>query len=589
MPQHSHGAPSLIEKIRTVQVQAGSEPYDAIVIGSGMSGGWAAKELTEKGLKTLVLERGRNVEHGADYITEHRAPWETPFRGRGDRRHAEERQFRQSKAGPYNENTAHWYVDDVDHPYETGEDGADDEFLWVRGYHLGGRSLMWGRQTYRLSEMDFTANERDGRGTRWPVGYADIEPWYDYVERFAGISGEALGLQQLPDSQFLPAMPLTAVEQRVRESIARDFNGRAMTVGRCAILTQPHEGRAGCHYCGPCDRGCTAGAYFSSLSSTLPAAQATGNLTVRPNSIVHSLVYDEGSDRVTGVRVVDRETKEELVFNARVVFLNASAIGSAMILMNSKTPRFPDGLGNQSGLLGKGIMDHHFMVGANGEMPGFEDRYTFGNRPNGIYIPRFQNLPWDPSSNRDFIRGYGYQGGSSRGGWGRGAGMPGVGVALKESLHEPGQWNFSMFPFGETLAYDDNRVELTDEVDQWGVPIPRIIGSIRENERRMREGMKNDGAEMLEAAGAVNVSTWEANYRLGEGIHEMGTARMSATPETGCVDVNNRVHEIPNLYVTDGAFMTSAGCQNPSLTYMAFTARAVDHAVQAVNSGDLRV
>ena len=587
--QHSHGAPSLIEKIRTVQVQAGSEPYDAIVIGSGMSGGWAAKELTEKGLKTLVLERGRNVEHGADYITEHRAPWETPFRGRGDRRHAEERQFRQSKAGPYNENTAHWYVDDVDHPYETGEDGADDEFLWVRGYHLGGRSLMWGRQTYRLSEMDFRANEVDGRGTRWPIGYADIEPWYDYVERFAGISGEALGLRQLPDSQFLPAMPLTAVEQRVRESIAREYDGRAMTVGRAAILTQPHEGRAGCHYCGPCDRGCTAGAYFSSLSSTLPAAQATGNLTVRPNSIVHSLVYDEDADRVTGVRVVDRETKEELVFNAKVVFLNASAIGSAMILMNSKTPRFPDGLGNQSGLLGKGIMDHHFMVGANGEMPGFEDRYTFGNRPNGIYIPRFQNLPWDPSSNRDFIRGYGYQGGSSRGGWGRGANMPGVGVALKESLHEPGQWTFSMFPFGETLAYDDNRVELTDEVDQWGVPIPRIVGSIRENELRMREGMKNDGAEMLEAAGAVNVSTWEANYRLGEGIHEMGTARMSATPETGCVDVNNRVHEIPNLYVTDGAFMTSAGCQNPSLTYMAFTARAVDHAVQAVNSGDLRV
>lgn len=587
--QHSHGAPSLIEKIRTVQVQTGSEPYDAIVIGSGMSGGWAAKELTEKGLKTLVLERGRNVEHGTDYITEHRAPWETPFRGRGDRRHAEERQFRQSKAGPYNENTAHWYVDDVDHPYETGADGADDEFLWVRGYHLGGRSLMWGRQTYRLSEMDFRANEVDGRGTRWPIGYADIEPWYDYVERFAGISGESLGLQQLPDSQFLPAMPLTAVEQRVRESIARDFDGRAMTVGRCAILTQPHEGRGGCHYCGPCDRGCSAGAYFSSLSSTLPAAQATGNLTVRPNSIVHSLVYDEDTDRVTGVRVVDRETKEELVFNAKVVFLNASAIGSAMILMNSKTPRFPDGLGNQSGLLGKGIMDHHFMVGANGEMPGFEDRYTFGNRPNGIYIPRFQNLPWDPSSNRDFIRGYGYQGGSSRGGWGRGAGMPGVGVALKESLHEPGQWSFSMFPFGETLAYDDNRVELTDEVDQWGVPIPRIIGSIRENELRMREGMKNDGAEMLEAAGAVNVNTWEANYRLGEGIHEMGTARMSATPQEGCVDSNNRVHEIPNLYVTDGAFMTSAGCQNPSLTYMAMTARAVDHAVKAVNSGDLRV
>ena len=586
--EHSHGTP-LIEKVRTVQVQAGSEPYDAIVIGSGMSGGWAAKELTEKGLKTLVLERGPAVEHGTDYVTEHRAPWDTPFRGRGDRRHVEERQFRQAKAGPFNENTAHWYVDDVDYPYETGEDGSPDEFLWVRGYHLGGRSIMWGRQTYRLSDMDFTANEREGRGTRWPIGYADIEPWYTYVERFAGISGETLGLQQLPDSEFIPAMPMTAVERRVKESIARDFNGRVMTIGRCAILTQPHNGRAGCHYCGPCDRGCSAGAYFCTLSTTLPAAQATGNLTVRPDSIVHSLVYDEAADRVTGVRVVDRQTKEEMVFNARLVFLNASAIGSAMILLNTKTPRFPDGLGNQSGLLGKGIMDHHFKCGAYGEIPGFEDRYTFGNRPNGIYIPRFTNLPWDPSSNRDFVRGYGYQGGSSRSSWGRGAGAPGVGVALKESLQEPGQWSFTMYPFGETLAYDDNRVELTDQVDQWGVPIPRIVGSIRDNEMRMREGMKSDGAEMLEAAGAVNVSTFDQPYRLGEGIHEMGTARMSATPETGCVDSWNRVHEIPNLYVTDGAFMTSAGCQNPSLSYMAFTARAVDHAVEAMRRGDLRV
>ncbi len=586
--EHSHGTP-FIEKARSVQVQATSEVYDAIVVGSGMSGGWAAKELTEKGLKTLVLERGPHVEHGQDYVTEHRAPWETPFRGRGDRRHAEERQFRQRKAGPYNEDTAHWYVDDVDYPYETAPDDDPNEFLWVRGYHLGGRSIMWGRQTYRLSDMDFTANERDGRGTRWPVDYSDIAPWYDHVERFAGISGEALGLPQLPDSQFLPAMPMTAVERHVRDAIARDFDGRPMTIGRVAILTQPHEGRAGCHYCGPCDRGCSVGAYFCALSTTLPAAQATGNLTVRPDSIVHSLVYDETADRVTGVRVVDRTSKEEMVFNAKLVFLNASAIGSAMILMNTKTPRFPDGLGNQSGLLGKGIMDHHFMVGANGEFPEFSDRYTFGNRPNGIYIPRFQNLPWEPASTRDFIRGYGYQGGSSRPSWGRGSGMAGVGVALKESLQEPGTWTFSMFPFGETLAYDDNRVELTDQVDQWGVPIPRIVGSIRENERRMREGMKNDGAEMLEAAGAVNVSTWEGAYRLGEGIHEMGTARMSATPKDGCVDAHNRVHEIPNLYVTDGAFMTSAGCQNPSLTYMAFTARAVDHAVTAVNNGDLRV
>ena len=588
MQDHSGGA-SAIEAIRTEAIRPGREPYDAIVVGSGISGGWAAKELAEKGLRTLVLERGRGVVHGADYVTEHRAPWETPFRGRGDRRHAEGRQFRQMKAGPYNENTAHWYVDDVDHPYETAEDDAADEFLWVRGYHLGGRSVMWGRQTYRLSPMDFEANAREGRGTPWPIGYDDVAPWYSYVERFAGISGEARGLRQLPDSEFLPAMPMTAVETRVKESIARDFDGRAMTIGRAAILTRAHEGRAGCHYCGPCDRGCTPGSYFCSLSSTLPAAQATGNLTVRPNSIVHSLVYDEGRDRVTGVRVVDRETKEEMVFNGKLVFLNASAIGSAAILMNTRTPRFSDGLGNQSGLLGKGIMDHHFKVGAYGEVPGFEDRYVYGNRPNGIYIPRFQNLPWDPSSNRDFARGYGYQGGSGRAGWARGAGLPGVGVALKESLREPGPWSFTMFPFGEVLAYDDNRMELTDQVDEWGVPIPRVVGSIRDNEIRMREGMKTDGAEMLEAAGAVNVGTFDQPYRLGEGIHEMGTARMSATPQTGCVDEFNRVHEVPNLYVTDGACMTSAGCQNPSLTYMALTARAVDHAVTAVNRGDLRV
>ncbi len=586
--QHNHHDASLIDKIRTVSIQT-SEPYDAIVIGSGISGGWAAKELTEKGMKTLVLERGRNVEHGTDYVTEHRAPWNTPFRGRGDRRRIEERQFRQSKAGPFNENTAHWYVDDVDHPYQTAADDAADEFLWVRGHHLGGRSLMWGRQCYRLSEMDFTANEREGRGTRWPIGYADVEPWYGYVERFAGISGEALGLRQVPDSEFLPPMPLTAVEQHVKRAVEQRWPVRNFTIGRSAVLTQAHQGRNGCHYCGPCDRGCTPGSYFSSLSSTLPAAQATGNLTVRPNSIVHSLIYDEATDRVTGVRVVDRETKEALEFYGKLVFLNASALGTAQVLLNSKPSRFSDGLGNQSGLLGKGIMDHHFKCGATGEVAGYEDRYTFGNRPNGIYIPRFQNLPWEPSTKRDFTRGYGYQGGSWRNGWGRAAAEAGVGESLKNSLRTPGPWTVLMLPFGETLAYDDNRIELTGETDQWGLPVPRIVGSIRDNELRMREGMKSDGAEMLEAAGATNIDVFDNAYRLGEGIHEMGTARMSATPETGCLDKWNRVHEVPNLYVTDGACMTSSGCQNPSLTYMALTARAVDHAVEAMKRGDLKV
>ena len=587
MPQN-HPASS-IPKLKTVQVRQSSEPYDAIVIGSGISGGWAAKELTEKGLKTLVLERGRNVEHGTDYITEHKAPWEMEFHGRGDRLAWAERKPMQVKGGVVNEYTEHWYVDDVDHPYETGDDGADDEFLWIRGHHLGGRSLMWGRQCYRLSDMDFTANEREGRGTPWPIGYDDIAPWYAYVERFAGITGEALNLPQVPDSEFLPPMPLTAVEQHLRESIAGAFNGRALTIGRAAILTQAHNGRGECHYCGPCDRGCSAGAYFSSLSSTLPAAQATGNLTIRPDSIVHSLIYDETTDRVTGVRVIDRNTKEALEFSAKLVFLNASTMGSTQILLNTKTPRFPNGLGNQSGLLGKGIMDHHFRAGASGTFEGYEDRYTFGNRPNGIYIPRFQNLPWDASSNRDFVRGYGYQGGAWRQGWSRGGWREGVGADLKNSLRTPGPWGMGMTAFGEILADDNNRIELTDQTDQWGLPIPRIVASLGDNEVRMREGMVADAAEMLEAAGAKDINAYDGKYHFGEGIHEMGTARMSATPETGCVDEWNRVHEIPNLYVTDGSFMTSAGCQNPSLTYMAFTARAVDHAVEAVNRGDLRV
>ena len=585
--QHDHGA--LIPKLRTVNVQTSAEPYDAIVVGSGITGGWAAKELTEKGLRVLMLERGRAVEHGTDYVTEHKPPWETPFRGRGDRQHNEARQFRQSKIDPFNENTAHWYVDDVDHPYETGAEGTTDEFLWARGDHLGGRSVTWGRQTYRWSEMDFAANARDGRGTRWPVGYADVEPWYGYVERFVGISGEALGLRQVPDSVFLPPMPLNPVETHVKTAVERRWPTRNLTIGRVAMLTVPHQGRAACHYCGQCDRGCSAGAYFCSLSSTLPAAQATGRLTIRPDSVVHSLVYDEGTDRVTGVRVVDRLTKEAMEFSARLVFLNASTFGTAQILLNSKTPRFPGGLGNQSGLLGKGIMDHHFKCGATGLIPGFETRTSYGDRSNGIYIPRFQNLPWEPASRRDFLRGYGFQGGSWQGAWTRGADGPGVGAALKAALRTPGPWTVGLLPFGETLAYDDNRIELTAATDQWGLPVPRITGTIRDNELRMREGMKADAVAMLEAAGATDVSILDLPYRMGEGIHEMGSARMSASPETGCVDRFNRVHEIPNLYVTDGSFMTSSGCQNPSLTYMAFTARAADHAVTVLQRGDLRV
>ncbi len=584
--QHQHAHPaSPIPVVKAAFVQT-RETYDAIVVGSGISGGWAAKELSEKGLRTLVLERGRHIEHGKDYITEHKPAYEMPFRGRGDRKLWEKDYPMQSQAGPVNEYTQHFYVKDTEHPYTTAE---GKPFLWVRGYHTGGRSLMWGRQCYRLSDLDFEANAKEGVGIDWPIRYADIAPWYDYVEGFAGISGQAEGLPQLPDGNFLPPMPFTVAEQFVKDGIAQHYDDRMMTIGRAAVLSQAHQGRAACHYCGPCDRGCSPGSYFSSLSSTLPAAQATGNMTLRSNSIVHSLIYDEEKDRVTGVRVIDRETKEEMEFYGNLVFLCASAFGSTQILLNTKTPRFPNGLANSSGTLGKYIMDHHFKVGAGGEVPGFEDRYTYGNRPNGIYIPRFRNLG-DAQTKTGFLRGYGYQGGGFRDSWGRGAAEEGFGVALKEKLREPGTWRFGITAFGEILPREDNYVELNpDLTDQWGLPTLRFHVTLGDNERQMREDMMTQAAEMLEAVGCKNVYPYNAPYAPGEGIHEMGTARMGRDPKTSVLNAHNQAHDVPNLFVTDGACMTSAGCQNPSITYMALTARAADYAVSEMKNGNLRV
>ncbi len=589
--QHDHThAPT-----RTVQADSAARPaapairpnevYDAIVVGSGISGGWAAKELTEKGLRTLVLERGAPVTHGESYTTEHVPPWQAEFRGRGDRKRFEREYPMQSQAGPFGEYTAHWYVNDRVHPYTLGR----DNFLWIRGYHTGGRSLMWGRQSYRHAELDFTANAREGVEVDWPIRYADIAPWYDHAEDFAGISGAAEGLSYLPDGKFLPPMPLNVVEQHVRRGIEQNFPGRTMTIGRTAVLTVNHRGRAACHYCGPCDRGCSTGSYFSSLSSTLPAAEATGRMTLRPNSIVHSLVYDETADRVTGVRVIDRESKEEMVFNARLVFLCASALGSTQILLNTKTPRFPDGLANASGALGHYIMDHHFKVGAIGDVEGFEDRYYYGNRPNGIYVPRFRNLD-AATRHPDFLRGYGYQGGAWRDGWGRGANEPGFGADLKNSLREPGPWKMFLIAFGEVLPQYENYCELDPSVvDEWGIPALRIHASLGPNELAMRRDMETAGVEMLEAVGAKNVSGFADTYALGEGIHEMGTARMGRDPRTSVLNGFNQAHDVPNLFVTDGACMTSASCVNPSLTYMALTARAVNYAVDQMRRGDLRV
>jgi len=558
--------------------------YDAIVVGSGITGGWAAKELTEGGLETLLLERGNNVVHSKDYAGEHLPTWELPFRGKGNRRLYEAQFPVQSQCYAFGEATRHFFVNDRENPYTHD---ADKPFSWIRGYHLGGRSLMWARQSYRWGEQDFTANARDGHGVDWPIRYADLAPWYDHVESFAGISGQAEGLPQLPDGQFLPPMPMNCVERVVKERVEAAFGDRRLTIGRAAVLTREHNGRAPCHYCGPCERGCSTGSYFSSLSATLPAALATGKLTIRPDSIVHSVIYDEATDRATGVRVIDRLTGAAVEYFARVIFLCASTLGSTHILLNSKTPRFPSGLANSSGALGHYLMDHTFRVGAWGVMPGYEDRYYAGRRPNGIYIPRFRNVG---DEHPDFVRGYGFQGSASREGWNRGLYEPGLGAELKQRLRRPGPWTMSFSGFGECLPRYENRVELDPEtVDAWGIPALRIHCTFGDNELALREDVQLTAAEMLEAAGCRDIATYD---RLDEtppglGIHEMGTARMGRDPETSVLNGHNQAHEVPNLFVTDGASMASSACQNPSLTYMALTARAANYAVEQLKRHEL--
>ena len=558
--------------------------YDAIVVGSGISGGWAAKELTEKGLEVLLLERGRPVEHGAGYVTEHRAAWELRFRGQGDRKRYAEDQAVQSQTRFLDETIDHWFVNDREHPYKQD---PDKPFLWIRGYHLGGRSIMWGRQSYRWSDLDFEANARDGVEVDWPIRYADLAPWYDHVESFAGISGQAEGLPQLHDGDFLPPMPMNCVETMVKEKIENAFPERRMTIGRSAVLTRDHRGRAACHYCGPCWRGCSTGSYFSTQSSTLPAAMATGRLTVRTHSIVESVLYDEQKDRATGVRVIDAQTREALEFDARVVFLCASTLGSTQILLNSKTPRFPDGLGNSGGALGHYLMDHPFETGAYGFVEGHEDRYYLGNRPNGIYIPRFQNLDGQDRG-RGFLRGYGFQGSARRAGWDRGLDSPEFGADFKRSLRDPGPWMMRIIGFGECLPRYDNFVELDpDEKDSWGIPLLKAQATWSDNELAIKEDAQVTGAEMLEAAGVQDVVTFNHTSPPGLCIHEMGTARMGRDPQTSVLNGHNQCHDAANVFVTDGSCMTSSACQNPSLTYMALTARAADYAVAELKKGNL--
>lgn len=556
------------------------QTYDAIVVGTGISGGWAAKELTEKGLKTLVLERGRQVEHLKDYPTMNTPPWELPH---GDRVADEEmKDYKvQSRTGyTIRESTKHWWVKDSEHPYT-----EEKRFDWIRGYHVGGRSLLWGRQSYRLSEMDFSANAKDGVAVDWPVRYKDMAPWYDYVESFIGVSGQKEGLSQLPDGKFLPPMDMTCLESHVRNKIAENYDDRIMTIGRTANLSQDHNGRSKCHYRNMCMKGCPFGAYFSSQSSTLPAAIATGNMTMRPNSIVTEVIYDPETRKASGVRVQDAETGETQEFFAKIVFLNASALGSTWILMNSKSQYFPEGMGNGSGELGHNLMDHHFRVGARGEYDGFEDQYFHGRRPNGIYIPRFRNIN---DQRDDYLRGYGYQGGAGRDGWQSAVAELGVGPKLKEEITTPGAWRMGLTGFGECLPYHENKVVLNgDKLDKHGLPTFTIDCEFKENELSMRKDMKQQAAEMLEVSGLKNITTYDDMGGPGLGIHEMGTARMGKSAKTSVLNKWNQLHEVKNVFVTDGAAMTSAGCQNPSLTYMALTARAADFAVSELKKQNL--
>jgi choline dehydrogenase-like flavoprotein len=547
--------------------------YDAIVIGTGITGGWAAKELTQKGLKTLVLDRGRDVKHG-DYPTATKDIWEFPYGGRATDADLKRQAVAARSGYAITQASKHWFVDDTEHPYTEIK-----RFDWIRGYHVGGRSIMWGRQSYRWSDLDFSANAQDGIGVDWPVRYGEIAPWYDHVESFIGVSGRAEGLAQLPDGKFLPPMDLNCVEIHLQQTMAEKFK-RRMTIGRAAHLTAPlaHSPQRGtCQYRNLCIRGCPYGAYFSSNSSTLPAAEATGNMTLRPNSIVYEIVYDEGKGRASGVRVFDSETNQHLEFTANVIFLCASTFGSTFIMLNSVSQRFPNGFGNDSGELGCNIMDHHLDVGAGALVEGFTDEYYTGRRPNGFYIPRYRNLGGDK---RDYIRGFGYQGGAGRLSWTRLMLDTALGAELKQKAATPGPWYIRMGGFGEILPNHANRVTLDrTRKDKWGLPLLAFDAQLRENELKMRKDMASDAAEMLEAAGFREVKTFDRETGVGLGIHEMGTARMGKDPKTSVLNKWNQVHACPNVYVTDGSFMTSSACQNPSLTYMAFTARAVDHAV----------
>ena len=559
---------------------ADNNTYDAIVIGSGISGGWAAKELTEKGLKVIMLERGRNLEHIKDYVTANKDSWEFPHRGGRTQQMIEDYPVLK-RDYPLSETVLDMWVKDKESPYTETK-----PFSWFRGYHVGGRSLTWGRQSYRWNKWDFEANAKEGIGVDWPIRYEDIAPWYSLAEKFAGIQGSKEGLDVLPDGDFMPAMEMNIVEKDVAQKIKQHFKGsRHMFIGRSANITEPHNDRTNCQYRNRCWRGCPFGGYFSTQSATLPAAMKTGNLTLRPFSIVTKIFYDKDKKKATGVEILDAMDNKTYEFKAKIIFVNASAFNSAWVLMNSATDIWPDGLGSSSGELGHNVMDHHFRLGAGGKVEGYEDKYVFGRRPTGIYIPRFRNVYNDK---RDYLRGFGYQGGAGRGRGVEIAEMT-IGADLKNALSVPSDnWGIGLTGFGEMLPYHENKISLNKNVkDKWGLPVLDMDVEIKENEKKMRIDMMNDAKEMLEAAGVKDVNTNDSGYEVGMGIHEMGTARMGREPKTSVLNGNNQVWDAPNIFVTDGACMTSASCVNPSLTYMALTARAAEFAVNELKKGNL--
>ncbi|MFY0652782.1 MAG: GMC family oxidoreductase [Cyclobacteriaceae bacterium] len=553
--------------------------FDAIVVGSGMSGGWAAKEFAEKGLSTLVLERGRNIEHG-DYPTAHIEPWQDKH---GLTLHpdiAKENPI-VSKCYAYKKEHEDYFVKDKVQPYIQIK-----PFDWIKAYHVGGKSLLWARQVQRWSDLDFTGNAKDGVGVDWPIRYKDIAPWYSHVEKFIGVSGTKDGLEQLPDGEFIPPFEMNCVEEDMKQRIESAFPGRNMIIGRTANISQRHNNRGPCLLRNRCQRGCPYGGYFSANSSTLPAAKESGNMTLRPFSVVHSIIYDEGTQKAKGVRVIDTNTKESLEFFSDVIFLNAGTLPTTSILLNSTSDRFPNGLGNDNDVLGRYLMDHDYRGRVNGKIDGYEDKYYNGHRPTGCYIPRFRNFKNDK---QDFLRGYAFAGGAGRGAGNLQSTEATFGSEFKEKMFEFGSWGASLGYMGECLPHHDNRITLSkDKKDDWGMPLLEIDCKFRENEDKMLEDALNTGAEMLEAAGCKDV---EKNYKdywnPGLGIHEMGTARMGNDPKTSVLNKFNQVHAVKNVFVSDGACMTSSACQNPSITYMAITARAANYAIDELKKGNL--